>query len=320
MSLPEREPSDHDDRFISPPRDELDRLRTPLNEGEWRVFRFLDEFLEPEWEIYVQPALNGLSPDFVVLHPGRGIAVIEVKDWDFSAVSYRIDHSRERPVLKGKRAGEEFALRGIKDPFLRTLQYRAEVANLYCPTLASGGIAAVTGCVVFPRATTAQLQELFGAYHRRLAGNDQRLFPYWRLAGGDLLSGSGLGQVLPVATRSSSNLMTEEVAADLRHWLIEPEFSAEQREPPRLTAKQRELIAGQGARRQRVRGPAGSGKSVAISGRAARLADEDKRTLVLTFNITLLNYLRDLTSAFGASANHVEWLNFHWWLRRCARQ
>lgn len=29
-----------DGRFVSPPRDQLHLLRTPLNEGEWRVLGF----------------------------------------------------------------------------------------------------------------------------------------------------------------------------------------------------------------------------------------------------------------------------------------
>ena len=305
------------DRCVSPARDQLDQLRTPLNEGEWRVFRFFDEFLEPEWRFYVQPALNGLRPDFVFLHPELGIAVIEVKDWDLEAILYRVQVAGSRHTIVGcPPGGQSFVKSGRDDPFRRALQYRDEVANLYCPTLAERqGIAAVSACIVFPRATQSQLEEAFGEYHRTLA-RDSRALEYWRLVGRDLIEGGAIGEVLPASKRKSSGLMNKTVAAELEHWLVEPEFSAEQRTPPLPTAKQRELIQGGGPRQQRVRGPAGSGKSVAIAGRAARLAAEGKRTLVLTFNITLLNYLRDITSAYGANPNDIEWLNFHWWGKR----
>lgn len=46
-------------RRISPDRSQLHNLRTPLNQGEWRVFDFFDECLELDWEIYVQPARSG---------------------------------------------------------------------------------------------------------------------------------------------------------------------------------------------------------------------------------------------------------------------
>ena len=32
--------------------------------------------------------LNGLRPDIVPLHPGVGVAVFEVKDWDLGAMQY----------------------------------------------------------------------------------------------------------------------------------------------------------------------------------------------------------------------------------------
>ncbi len=73
-------------RTISPPRADLESLRQPLEEGEWRVFEFFDAHLPEKWEIYIQPHLNGLRPDFVLLHPDVGIAVFEVKNWDLDAV------------------------------------------------------------------------------------------------------------------------------------------------------------------------------------------------------------------------------------------
>ena len=71
-------------RKISPPRTELSKLRPALTPGEWRVFELLDASLPIEWEIYVQPHLNGTRPDFIVLNPNAGIGVIEVKDWGAS--------------------------------------------------------------------------------------------------------------------------------------------------------------------------------------------------------------------------------------------
>ena len=66
-------------RIFDPPRDEFDQLPTPLTDGERRVIDLFDQKLPTEWEIYVQPHLNGLRPDIVLLHPGVGVAVFEVK-------------------------------------------------------------------------------------------------------------------------------------------------------------------------------------------------------------------------------------------------
>ena len=115
--------------------------------------------------------------------------------------------------------------------------------------------------------------------------------------------------------------MSAEAAADLRAWLKEPAFSQEQRLPLQLDAKQGELATTRtetGYRR--IKGPAGSGKSVVLAARAAELADEGKRVLVVTFNITFLNYLRDLAARHVSSRRvmqrQIDFLNFHRWCKR----
>ena len=60
-------------RRIEPPRNEHNYLRQPMTAGEKRVLDFFDEHLPPEWEIYIQPHLNGLRPDFVIMNPDVGI-------------------------------------------------------------------------------------------------------------------------------------------------------------------------------------------------------------------------------------------------------
>jgi len=77
-------------RVIEPSLESLADLRTPLNNSERHVLDFFDKHLPAGWEIYVQPHLNGLRPDFVLLHPQNGVAVFEVKDWDLNALEYEV--------------------------------------------------------------------------------------------------------------------------------------------------------------------------------------------------------------------------------------
>ncbi|MFX5701245.1 hypothetical protein ABTE07_20485, partial [Acinetobacter baumannii] len=77
--------------------------------------------------------------------------------------------------------------------------------------------------------------------------------------------------------------------------MIEPESSKEQREPLKYNVQQQKFIKERtesGFRR--LKGPAGSGKSVVVAGRAANLLREHQSVLIVTFNITLMNYLQDL--------------------------
>ena len=70
-------------RIIDPPKDQWHRLPTPLTSGENEVYNLFDVRLPLEWEMYIQPHLNGLRPDLVLLNPYAGIAVFEIKDWSF---------------------------------------------------------------------------------------------------------------------------------------------------------------------------------------------------------------------------------------------
>jgi hypothetical protein len=303
------------ERIVSPPRDQLDRLRTPLEAGERAVFEFFDQALPIEWEIYLQPHLNNLRPDIVLLHPNAGVAVFEVKDWDLSACDWRIEPRGGRPILIGTdQSGRRFTK---PNPFERLHQYRREIAELYCPALnRSAGLASVTAGLIFPFAEEGELARRLGAGLTRWAPNTAAR-RYFTLTGSSSIRSNELTRVFPDHARRSSSLMTPEVAADLRHWLVEPDFAAEQRELPLLSREQRAYVTGRtetGFRR--LRGPAGSGKTMVVAGRGSALASEGKDVLVVSFNITLLNYLRDCTARFGRERNSITWLYFHRWCER----
>ena len=143
-------------RIISPPKDDLDKLRQPLTDGERKVFNFLEKYLPLEWEIYIQPHLNGLSPDFVLLHPTRGIQIVDVKDWNLSAMKYRWETAGRRcPLLKAEKKGEsEFS---VDDPVAKLQLYAEEFMDLYCPRLGnklakefSGATPVVSKCIAMP--------------------------------------------------------------------------------------------------------------------------------------------------------------------------
>lgn len=313
-------------RVIDPPRAQLDSLPTPLNEGERRVLDFLDQHLSVEWEIYVQPYLNGLRPDFVLLNPSTGIAVFEVKDWNLDAIDYRIEHTADRAQLAARRHNGEPVELNKRNPLEQVAQYKGEILNLYCPRLSTryGGAArqAVTAGVIFTRATTERVRALL----EPLRSVEMRAYPqYHPIAGFDDLRARGLNQVFPEHRRRSSAVMTAEAADDLRSWLREPAFSRDQRAALALDARQREIARSRTERGyRRVKGAAGSGKTVALAARAAELGAEGKEVLVCTFNITLMNYIRDLSRAYARAqslARHtVQFQHFHGWCKRVCYQ
>jgi len=281
------------------------------------VLEMFDQTLDPEWEIYVQPHLNGLRPDFVLLHPRIGIAVFEVKDWNLDAMDYFVRKGTKRPELWARRDGKEFS-RQSENPFPKVNYYREAIYNLYCPRLAKHkGFGAITAGVIFPFASISRLRSLFSPFLQH--GEQEAVAKYTPLSGVEEVSNGMISQVFPESARKSSMLMRPELADDLRGWLMEPDFSATQRRPLELNASQQQFA---GSRTEsgfrRIKGPAGSGKSLVLAARAARLADEGKTVLVATYNITLWHYLRDLVVRelkSGSSYRNIVFVNFHSWCR-----
>jgi hypothetical protein len=107
----------------------------------------------------------------------------------------------------------------------------------------------------------------------------------------------------------------------LRNQLVVDEVAHGMVTPVQLSGDARMVAAN--PKRSEIRGvtgPPGSGKSFALSARAARLASEGKSVLVLCFNLTLAHRLRGLVVArcaeYGANPARVTCTSFHTF---CAR-
>lgn len=308
-------------RTVHPPKDQLDKLRQPMTRGERMVFDALDRHLDEEWEIYIQPHLNGLRPDFVILNPKIGIAVIEVKDWNLDAMRYFVKtHASGLKELYAEKDGKEFA---VENPFTKIKDYKDAIFEVYCPRLQQkAGYAAICPIVIFPfaaRDMVLRLQE--GFLDKKAFEHRDDWFP---VGGRDELSEGGLELILPLLERKNHAVMTPALADDLRGWLVEPDFASTQRKPLVMDSNQRMLAE---TRTQsgyrRIKGPAGSGKSLVLAARAAKLASEGKSVLIVTFNITLWHYLRDLVVR-GATRRgwmeNITFVHFHDWCKRACQE
>lgn len=298
-------------RLISPPAAEHDSLRQPLTDGEKLVFEFFNTYLPEEWEIYLQPHLNGLKPNFVLLHPQNGIAVFEVKDWNLDALHYFCEWSNDKPRLMGNNGTRTFS-REKDNPVTKIELYKEEIFNLYCPRLQQkSGFGAITAGIIFPFTEKKRIEDLFKPFRdfRNMSGYSN-LYP---LVGSDTIA---RGNIKFDLTRLNkiNDCMSVEIAADLRAWLAEPSFVKDQRSPLELSSDQKRLITTRTVTGyRRIKGSAGSGKSIVLAGRAAELVSLGLNVLVCTFNITLINYLRDVSVRWkGTSAkNAITWLHFH---------
>lgn len=308
------------ERIICPPQSVHAELRQKLTPGEQAVLDLFDRCLNPEWEIYIQPHLNGLRPDFVLLNPKVGIAVFEVKDWNLEAMQYFV---KGEELWAGK-DGKEFCIQ--KDnPVMKVNLYKSEIYDLYCPRIGSSvqgstrqGWASITAGVIFPFADTAKIKSLMAPF-LSISGNHYYA-RYQPISGRSEILSNDIFAIFPECARKNSVLMKENFANDLRGWLAEPDFSITQRQPLPLDRNQRSLATTRTeSGYRRIKGPAGSGKSLVLAARAARLMNDDKSVLVTTFNITLLHYLRDLIVRDlndSSRIKNVQFTHFHMWCKR----
>lgn len=301
-------------RLVSPAVDQLKKLRQPLTRGELLVFEIFDKYLSPEWEIYIQPHLNGLRPDFVLLNPNSGLGIFEVKDWDLDAMEYYTEYRHGgSPKLCGIKDGKKFSLQG-QNPVDKIQLYNKEIFDIYCPRLNNNmGYVVISTGIIFPFAAESRVYDLLRAsldYYKKTNSI------YNPVSGRESILSGDIRKIFPEGGRRSSKYINSNLAKDLRNWLIEPDFAATQRTPLEIDKNQIKYVTSRtpnGLRR--LKGPAGSGKSIVLAARAAELIGQGKYVLVVTFNITLLHYLMDIAVRWPNSnrktRENAVWINFH---------
>jgi len=288
---------------IFPSWDDLKNLRTPLTEGECALARLLDNHLPEQWRIYVQPYINDMRPDIVVVNPNIGMVVFEVKDWDISRYTFENNHL----------IGTTTTNRWIEeDPVHKAYWY---AKSLYQQFLVSDEAVVPPGtepnnamicraAVYFHGASTERVRSLYG----------QRAAHVIK-AGSDLRRSAGLRELVPYNWMPRSKFIRDaqiEALERVHAWLVPPNHAISQVRPTVLAAGQAEYAKPEFEFR-RIRGVAGAGKTIVLSHRAARANAEGRRVAVISFNITMSHVLRDLVNQapYKVDWTRLTWSHFH---------
>jgi hypothetical protein len=285
---------------IFPSWEEIHRFHDPLEPGEQRLAEFLDEHLPADWEIYVQPFLNGDRPDIVILNPAVGAMIYEVKDWDLRNYTWDLNQGRKRLVVSDGRGSYEKLT-----PIAQVNGYRENIIGLYIPDIGervdheSKAFGVIKTGVYFHNATGHEARELMYGCKETIIGYDD-------------LTEEKLAFIVPDVQRSDSIWMTPQWAKNLQTWLRPPYHAKEQNLPLVLNKQQREYAEPEPGHR-RLRGVAGSGKTAIVAWRAAKSASQGRRVLVVCFNITLTHYIRDMVQRcpFAFDNKLIEYRHFH---------
>lgn len=304
--------------------------------GERRFGERLRTLLEDDYLCWHDVPIGPVRqhPDFVVLHPGRGLWVFEVKDW-------RLENLRMIGNVHVDLISPEGAVKTVANPL--------EQARAYCMT------------IVNKLSTDPQLQDPSERYRGKIC------FPYayaavltniTRRQLDEVLTPEEQEQVLPSRLIICKDEMTESIPADtfqerlwgMFHynfgnpltlpqiervrWHLFPEIrisSVQQdffSDPPKLEEDepvpdivrvmdlaQEQLARSLGSGHRIIHGVAGSGKTLILGYRCLHLARVlHKPILVLCFNITLAARLRSFISEKGI-ADKVQVYHFHEWCK-----
>ena len=247
------------------------------------LISFLDENLPGEWRIFVEPYLNGSYPDLVLLNPESGFMIYKI-----------IENSKDISAEDDKRQLD---------------YYRNKIIQELVPDMAE---AMDKNSKIFSIIKT-------GVYVMDLAGSEARKiysrYPYLVAAGCDDLEESCLDTVVPGVDFPRSRLMRREWAEELEFWL-DPPYHRDRRSGLELTREQK-IRAEPKPGHRRLRGSAGSGKTVVIAHRAARLASEGYRVLVVTYNRTLWYYIKEMVerTPYNFEWSNITFRHFHGFCR-----
>ncbi|MCS4099923.1 ATP-dependent helicase [Salinibacter ruber] len=281
-----------------PPSDWAD-LRVDLTDGERGLAQKLTDRLSEEWRLYLQPHVGGTRPDLALVHPGAGIQLIEVKDYDLGAYNWS---GTDWQVHSGD------GLQTTRSPFDQVDEARDALFRLLLPFAEEARqddpsrYGFVRASVYMTYASESELISIEDFMERALGPGAR----HYGLGSRASLRQEGLGPLIPLLTRvEDGNPHAEAIQQRaeaiglgrpwheiIHDWLHPTPDETLQNEPLELTPSQRQAATHE-ARRLLVTGPAGSGKTLALARRAAQALLKGEDVLVLGFNITLWHYVQD---------------------------
>jgi hypothetical protein len=284
---------------LFPELDQIDNLKVKPTDGERRLLTFLNDNLNDTYEIYFQPYLNGDNPDVIIMRENSGVMIIEVKDWDLK--NYELN-DRKNWVLKNI-ANQFGGRQSVKSPIQQVFEYKENLYNLHIESLLEKRIKnpkflSIISCsVYFHKATATQIKNLLT---EGFEDNENyiKFLSHFDLFGFDSLTPENFkGVISKHWLDRKSFLFDADLYKSFKRYLKPPNHTIEQGKPITYTDEQLRIIESKLGGQQKVKGVAGSGKTLALAKRAVNSHLRYKgEVLILTFNISLRNYIHDRIS------------------------
>ena len=292
---------------LSPELEVIKKQKVQPTVGEWTLLRFLLDNLDDTYEIFFQPYLNGDNPDFAIMRKGSGVLLIEVKDWDLS--HYYCDELTKWRLIKDDTY--------IKSPLSQVEEYKnnlfhLHLEELYIRSIRSKNNWATVNCAIyFHNASERQLTEfLLNNFQGGKYEGYRKFIGYFSLLGNDSLNQNRLNTLLcKFWLNRQSYYFDETLYKSFHRYLKAPLHQIEDGIIINYTKEQQELIRSEVRPRRKIKGVAGSGKTLVLAKRAVNAyLRTGGGVLILTYNLSLKNYIHDRISDVR---EEFYWSNFY---------
>lgn len=252
-----------------------------------RIAYRLQNILSVDDIMYIDPVINEVAVDFIIVRPNRGLLLLNVFEENLDNCQLSQD-------------GKEISVIDDNGVATKTFQSPIELINV-CQTSIKDGIeellmstiestrnfGLIKKVVVFTANDNNKVRDFFGISSEQIN--------YTYLFGNEFVSKKSVSQGLytQIGLINTSSYFDDAVKRKIAK-ILSPSWHSYQEGKTGIEPKgaQKKLVVSQNAH-QKISGVAGSGKTHVL---AARAVNAMKRTggdvLVLTFNITLANYLK----------------------------
>ncbi len=272
-------------------------FRVQPTEGEWALLFFLGNLLDDSYEVYFNPYLNGDRPDVLIMREGNGVMVIEVKDWNLN--NFALDDKKRWIYTPNKSV--------VKSPIDQVLKYKSNLFDLHVDKLLEKKIhdirhfRIVSCAVYFHCASQYKVENLLIEPYKKERKYQDFLKYNVDLFGNDGLEEERFKNILKdryLSKEQQSFLFTRDLYDNFKR-ILAPTLHMQAAGVPYIYSKKQKEIIYSDVLEQRVRGVFGSGKTTVLAARAVQAykhalnRNNNPRILILTYNITLKNYIHD---------------------------
>ena len=249
------------------------------------LYKYLGQKLNHTDHVYLRPVINGDTPDIVVLRPKTGIMVIKVFEENIN--NYDFCFNEEKKTIDYYNITDGTISKC--SPIVIAQSYQQNLIQLHMKDMLGKSLintsywSVIRTVVYFSKNSTSEVKRKF---RNAKVG-------YTTIWGKDIMNDANFDILEVTKFNYRSNYFDESICNSFLR-IVSPQWhSYKQGKHINLTTPQKRLAKSEPSPRRKINGVAGSGKTQVLAVRAVNAnLRTGKKVLVLTFNLSLVNYIK----------------------------